>query len=48
MAQSRSTDWLIFLVTTLATIALLYVAPQWFWLILPFPITYAVKALGFM
>ena len=39
-------DWMIFFVSTVAMIVLLVVAPEWFWLALPFVTTYLAKALN--
>lgn len=46
--RSSVMDWLLFLVSTIACIGLLVVAPEWFWVALPFSLTYLVKALGAM
>lgn len=43
--KSKPTDWIIFLVSTAALILLLIFANEWFWLALPFSLTYLVKAL---
>ena len=40
--------WLITFVALVACIALLFLAPEWFWLTLPFLFTYFVKAIGMM
>ncbi len=40
--------WLITLVSLVACIALIILAPEWFWLTLPFLLTYFVKALDMM
>lgn len=51
MEQSQSsttTAWLLFLVSTIATVALLVVRPEWFWVTLPFMLTYLVKAMRAM
>mgnify|MGYP005845979913 FL=1 len=37
-------DWLIFLVSTVICVALLAYATEWFWLALPFVLTYFVRA----
>lgn len=42
---STKKDWLYFLVSAGATICLLYFFPAWFWLGLPFTLTYLTKAL---
>ena len=41
-------DWVIFLISLAGMIALLAYADEWFWLALPFVLTYFVKALKFM
>ena len=42
------TYWLITFVSLVACVALLFLAPEWFWLTLPFLLTYFVKAIGMM
>jgi hypothetical protein len=44
----QKSDWLIFLVSLVAMIVLLIVATPWFWVALPFVLTYLVKAIGVM
>ena len=39
------TNWLIFLVSLIACCFLLATATEWFWVTLPFLLTYLVKAL---
>lgn len=46
--EYKSTDWLIFLVSAAATIALLIFKDTFFWVALPFALTYLVKALKVM
>ena len=41
-------DWLIFLVSAIATIFLLIYKDTFFWVALPFALTYLVKALKVM
>lgn len=41
---SRGKDWLIFLISTAVMCTLLWVAPAWFWVPLPFVLTYLTKA----
>ncbi len=41
-------DWLIFFVSLIVTILLLMYADEWFWLGLPFVLTYFAKALNAM
>ena len=43
--DSRRTDWIIFVVSTVVMIALLIFANEWFWLALPFSASYLAKAL---
>ncbi len=40
--------WLYFLVSTVILIAMLIFMNEWFWLALPFSLTYLVKALDVM
>jgi len=46
--NSTRMDWVWFLVSTIAMILLLIFANEWFWLALPFSLTYLVKALRVM
>lgn len=46
--KSHSTDWIIFGVTLIITVFLLAVNPTWFWVFLPFVLTYFVKAIDYM
>lgn len=46
--KSRSIDWIIFLVSTVIMIFMLMYMDEWFWLALPFSLTYLVKALDMM
>lgn len=46
--SSNKSDWLIFLVSLVITVALLVWSPEWFWVTLPFVLTYLVKALNKM
>jgi len=46
--KSRSMDWIIFLVSTVIMIFMLMYMDEWFWLALPFSLTYLVKALDMM
>ena len=45
---SRTTDWLIFLVSTVICILMLMYMSEWFWIALPFVCTYLVKAMDKM
>lgn len=42
------TDWIIFLVSLVITIALLFYVDTFFWVALPFTLTFLVKALKMM
>ena len=46
--SSSARDWIIFLISTLIMIAMLIWMNEWFWLALPFSLTYLVKALKMM
>ncbi|NRB62613.1 MAG: hypothetical protein HRU40_06225 [Saprospiraceae bacterium] len=46
--NSTAIDWIIFLVSTVLMIFLLMYADEWFWLALPFSLTYLVKAQDMM
>jgi hypothetical protein len=46
--ESTAMDWIFFLVSTVIMIAMLIWANEWFWLALPFSLTYLVKALRSM
>ena len=46
--QSHRMDWIIFAVALVATIGFLIVNPTWFWVTLPFVLTFFVKAIGYM
>lgn len=43
--NSTMMDWILFLVSTVAIIGLLLYASEWFWVALPFVLTYLVRAL---
>ena len=43
--SSKSIDWIIFLVTAVITIVMVMYVSEWFWVVLPFPLTYFAKAL---
>ncbi len=45
---STRTDWILFFVSLVAFIALLMYADEWFWIAMPFMLTYLVKALNAM
>ncbi len=46
--SSKSMDWILFLLSLIVTILLLIFVTEWFWVSLPFLITYLVKALDSM
>jgi hypothetical protein len=46
--SSTGLDWILFIVTTAIMLVMLFTMPQWFWLMLPFSLTYLVKALRVM
>jgi len=48
MKSSRTIDWIIFLVSTVILIFMLMYMDEWFWVALPFSLTYLVKALDMM
>ena len=46
--KSTALDWIIFLVSLVVMIAMLIYVDEWFWLALPFVLTYFVKAIRMM
>jgi hypothetical protein len=46
--DNRRLYWMVFFVSTIACIALLFFSPEWFWLTLPFLFTSFVKAIDMM
>ncbi len=46
--QKSSMDWILFLVFTAILIFMLIFVNEWFWLALPFSLTYLVRALDTM
>ncbi|WP_169433383.1 hypothetical protein [Lewinella cohaerens] len=46
--ESNRMDWILFLVSTAIMIFMLIFVNEWFWLALPFSLTYLVKALRVM
>jgi hypothetical protein len=46
--RSKKLDWSIFVISTAICVLLLVVAPQWFWVPLPFVLTYLVRGLDMM
>ena len=45
---SKSKYWLYFIISTAVMIALLIFIPEWFWLALPFSLTYLAAAMDVM
>lgn len=46
--KSNAMDWILFLVFTTIVILMLIFMNEWFWVALPFSLTYLVKALRAM
>ncbi len=46
--KSKRADWLIFGITLVITVGFLIFNPTWFWLFLPFVLTYFVKGIDYM
>lgn len=46
--ESKGLYWLITLVSAVACVLLIMFKPEWFWLTLPFLLTYFVKAINMM
>ena len=46
--SSKATYWAIFFVTLAIMIGFLIIDPTWFWVPLPFVLTYFVKAIDYM
>ena len=46
--SSSKTDWLLFVISTIVMFAMLVFMNEWFWLAMPFSLTYLVKALRMM
>jgi hypothetical protein len=46
--SSKATDWLLFLVFTVIFLLMLVYVDEWFWVPMPFMLTYLVKALDAM
>ncbi|HRI00439.1 MAG TPA: hypothetical protein PK006_05230 [Saprospiraceae bacterium] len=46
--ENNKRNWLIFIVSTLVTVLLLIYFPAWFWVPLPFVLTYLTMAFGAM
>lgn len=43
--KSTTMDWIIFLVSTIIMTGMLLYMSEWFWVMLPFVLTYLVRAL---
>ncbi len=50
MEKSSNTtlSWLLFIVSTVIMLVMLVLVPQWFWVALPFSLTYLVQAMRLM
>ena len=46
--SNKGRTWMLFLVSLVVTLILLVITPQWFWLVLPFPLTFLVQAMDAM
>jgi hypothetical protein len=46
--KSKAFAWLMFLVFSVITIGMLIMVPEWFWVPLPFMLTYFVQAMDVM
>ena len=46
--SGTATSWILFIISTIVMIALIIFIPEWFWLALPFSLTYLVKAFDAM
>jgi type IV secretory pathway TrbL component len=46
--KSNLMDWVLFLASTVVLVFMLIYVNEWFWLALPFSLTYLVKALKVM
>ncbi len=46
--SSRATDWILFFISLVICVAMLIWLNEWFWVALPFVLTYLVKALDVM
>jgi len=45
LEKSKTKYWIYFLISTVACLLLLWFLPAWFWVVLPFVLTYLVLAL---
>ena len=46
--KNNKLDWALFIIWTIIFFVLLIFVPQWFWVVIPFPLTYLVKAMNKM
>ena len=46
--KSRRNDWIIFGIALVVTLFFLVVDPTWFWVPLPFVLTFFVRGIGYM
>lgn len=46
--SSKRSDWMFFFISLVVTVLLLMFVTEWFWLGLPFLLTYLVRALDSM
>ncbi len=46
--NSKAMDWILFLVFAILFVGMLIYADEWFWIPMPFMLTYLVKALDAM
>jgi hypothetical protein len=44
--ENKGRDWLIFLVSSVAMVAILWLKPEWVWVVWPFQFTALAGALG--
>lgn len=44
--ENRSRDWLVFIVSTVVMLALLWFSPEWVWVAWPFQFTALAGAMG--
>ncbi|MCU0346551.1 MAG: hypothetical protein MUC59_06395 [Saprospiraceae bacterium] len=45
---STAKYWMLFAVTLVITLVMLVFVPQWFWIMIPFPLTFLVQAMRLM
>ncbi|MBK7425999.1 MAG: hypothetical protein IPI60_02665 [Saprospiraceae bacterium] len=46
--ESRTSAWLFFLISLAIMLGIFFVATPWFWVALPFVLTYFVKGMNWM